>query len=97
MGQQDMQKAVKELGGQVADLLSEHVGDILKGYEAAGEEPLVLSIRATLTGNLDEVKRKVALSFVTEKVTGVSVDKTMLRQTALGFVDEEETAPAEVV
>lgn len=91
MNQQDMKRVVGDLGEQVASLLSEHSDDILQGYDAAGEEVLAISIRATLKGDSDEVTRRVTLNFAREKVTDLSVDKTTLRQTALDF--EERTAP----
>lgn len=87
MQKNDIERVVNELGDQIAGLISEHSDDILKGYDAAGEEILAINIRATLKGNSDEVTRKVSLNFATEKVTDLSVDKTTLRQSEINFKD----------
>lgn len=90
MKKDDMERVVSELGGQIGGLLSEHSKDILQGYDAAGEEILAISIRATLKGNSDEVTRKVSLNFATEKVADQSMEKTTLRQTDINFDEDNK-------
>jgi len=90
MDKNDMERVVGELGGQITGLLDEHSKDILKGYDAAGEEILAINIRATLKGSSDEVTRKVSLNFATEKVTDVSMEKTTLRQQDIDFQEGQQ-------